>query len=90
MCDIKYEIDFVKEFLLEDENMKWAYGEYDKSEYSFSDTIDQLLDYCFYSDFNPYLDKKYLDYTWLCDNNTGKIYNLDDIYEVYIDNLKEL
>lgn len=90
MWDTKYEIDFVKKFMLEDENMKWAYDEYNKSEYSFSDTIDQLLEYCFYSYFNPYLDKKYLDYAWLCDNNTGKIYNLDDMYDVYIDNLKEL
>jgi hypothetical protein len=43
---------------------------------------------CFNSEFNPYLDKEYLDMCWL--KVDGLIINLDDIHDVLMEMLKEM
>lgn len=82
------EIEFVKKHLMNDPEMYNAYRIYNNCDDSFEESIDALLDYCFYSEFNPYLDEKYLDCCWLCDESTGLIYNLDDMFEVYMSVLR--
>lgn len=86
------EIDFVKKNILKDDffGFKKAYIESGVESVSFLDTIDELLDYCFYSEFNPYLDKCYLDYAYLRNSKTGLIYNIDDMFDVYVDNLEDI
>ena len=88
MSDKKHEIEFVKKYFMSDDSMINTYEMYNQSDMKYEETIDALLDYCFYSDFDPHLDDKYLDYGWLCDETTGLIYNLDDMYEVYVNDLK--
>lgn len=85
------EIKFVYNYLLNDVDFKKCYDTYckNKNKYTYEDTLKDLLDYCFYSEFNPYLDEKYLDYTWLYSKEFNKIYNMDDIYEVYYNNLTD-
>jgi hypothetical protein len=78
----EYNMEFLKKFLMDDKDFKRVY-ESNESGMSYEESIDILIDDCFNSEFNPYLDKKYLDITWLCDDKNGIIYNLDDIYENY-------
>lgn len=86
----KNEIEFVKNFLMKNKDFQKCYIEHNKIDYlTFEGSIDYLLDYVFYSDFNPYLDKCYLDMCWLKDETSGLIYNIDDMYDYYRDSLKE-
>lgn len=82
------EYNFLYEFLIHDKDFQKEFTRYNLK-ISYIDTIKNLLDYILNSEFNPCLDKEYLDITWLRDNNTNKIYNLDDIFEVYCDDLQE-
>lgn len=77
------EIAFVKEYMIGSSDFRNCYIDYNKSDKDFITTIDELLDYCFNSEFDPYLDECYLDMCWLKDNETGLIYNVDDMWECY-------
>lgn len=87
----KYNDDynFLYNFLIHDKDFKNEFAKHNLK-VSYKNTIKELLDYVLNSEFNPYLDKEYLDITWLRDNSTNTIYNLDDIFEVYCNNLQEL
>lgn len=87
------EISFVKKKLLEQKDFfgfKDCYNRFNIKSATFEDTINDVLDYCFYSEFNPYLDKEYLDYMWLRNDKNGLIYNIDDMFDVYYHNLVDL
>lgn len=76
------EEQFLYDFIIKDADFKAIYSKKEHKD-TFERTIEELVLYCMNSEFNPYLDVEYLDVAWLRDNKTGKIYNLDDIYEVY-------
>lgn len=57
----------------------------------FDEVLDRTLNYCLYDGyFNPYLNEKYLDYSWTCNEKTGLIYNMDDIFDVYYEILNDI
>lgn len=45
----------------------------------FENVLRDCLEYCFNSEFDPFLDKKYIDCAWL--QIEDKIINIDDIYD---------
>lgn len=58
----------------------------------YAELVECAIESCFYNAgeedcYSPYLDKKYLDISWL---QVGKkIINLDDIYQVIINDARE-
>lgn len=57
----------------------------------FEDVLDRTLDYCLYDGyFNPYLDKEYLDIAWAKNADTGLIYNMDDIFDIFYEILNDI
>lgn len=78
----------VKKIILKDNDFIECYKK-SKTKKSFESVIDELIEYCFYSEFNPYLEKKYLDYSWLENKENGHIVNMDDIYDVFKEILEE-
>lgn len=82
------EEQFLYDHLIKDTEFRAIYDQKTR-ETSFEETIKECVLYCMNSDFNPYLEVEYLDVSWLRDNTTGKIYNLDDIYEVYKSDMEE-
>ena len=83
-------MEVLKNYILNDKDFKKVYNERlkDYKKLTMIDTVDDLIDYIFNSEFNPYLDEAYIDYSYLKDNTTGVIYNLDDIFEEYQNQLK--
>jgi hypothetical protein len=79
----------LKDYLYNDEDFKKAYDEYYKGNLTYRETIDDLIDYVLYSEFNPYLGVCYVDIYHLKDEKNDVIYNLDDIYEEYKEQIKE-
>ena len=78
--------------LKDDDYLKSAYNCV-KTNYDFTSILTEALNYCFHDDyFNPYLDKEYIDMRYLTVRNldgTKRIINLDDIIDVFIDNLSD-
>ena len=82
----KYEREFIK-FALNDDDFKETYLKHKNTLEGFENAVIDVADYCFNDAyFNPYLDKPYLDYCYL--KVGGKIINLDDIYEVFKNDLE--
>ena len=49
---------------------------------SFADVVNATVEYVFNSEFNPYIEKPYLDVSW-CKGADGVWLNLDDIWDVF-------
>jgi len=49
----------------------------------FIEYVKETTEYCFNSEFNPFLDYKYMDIDWLKLDGYKKIINLDDIFEYF-------
>ena len=85
---VKYEKAFIN-FALQDDNFKEEYLTYKGSLIGFEDFLKQIASYCFNDDyFNPFLDKPYLDYCYL--KICKKYINLDDIFELFKNDLMEV
>lgn len=57
----------------------------------FKDVLDRTLDYCLYDGyFNPYYDKEYIDVMYAKNHETGLIYNMDDIFDIYYEILNDI
>jgi hypothetical protein len=55
----------------------------------FREALESTIDYCFNSDFKPFLDKPYLDIAWLKFKDMKKWINLDDIHECFYADVNE-
>jgi|GEM_PF-3065834 len=75
-------------FLLEDEDFKQVWIANGSMLTDYHIALKELLSYVFYSEFNPYLDKPYVDYAWI--EIQGYIINLDDIYDCFKNMMNEV
>lgn len=55
----------------------------------FIDYVKETTEYCFNSEFNPFLDYEYMDIDWVKFRGYKKIVNLDDIFEYFASCIKE-
>ena len=89
--EIEKEFNFVYNRLLQDDffGFKKCFDDFkfdDKVKYE--DVLYDTIEYCLYDGFfNPYYDKKYLDVAYLVNEETGLIYNIDDMYDVFYNHL---
>lgn len=92
--EIEDEIKFVKAKILDNDyfGFKKMFDEFDfDGDIKYEDELNYTLGYCLHDGFfNPYLDKEYIDCAWVKNKETGLIYNIDDIYDVFYSNLCSL
>lgn len=68
---------------LEDEYFQKVYIEKFGNLDGFREALENTIEYCFNSEFNPFLDKPYLDICWLKFKDMKQYINLDDIWECF-------
>lgn len=69
---------------LDDDEFKKVYIKKHGNLKGFKETLENTIEFCFNDAyFDPFLDKPYLDYTWLKFKNLKKYINLDDIYDCF-------
>lgn len=92
--EIEDEIKFVKSKILDNDyfGFKKMFDEFNfDSDVKYEDELNYTLEYCLHDGFfNPYLDKEYIDCAWVKNRKTGLIYNIDDMYDVFYNNLCSL
>lgn len=75
--------------IIEDAVWKEYYTKHYKGKLSFNSIVKSVIDYVFHSEFNPYLEKRYLDISWL-NVDDGVYLNLDDIWEEFCYQVMEI
>lgn len=92
--EIEKEIEFLKNKINENDffRFKKTFDEFNFDDsIKYDDELRHTLEYCLYDGyFNPYYDKEYLDCMWCKNRDTGLIYNIDDMFDVFYDNLSSL
>ena len=73
----------------EDKIWKDYYKTHHKGNKKYSQIVKDLINYVFDSDYNPYLERRYIDISWL-EVADGVYLNLDNIWEMYCDMVREI
>lgn len=88
--EIEKEIEFLKDKINGNDffGFKKTFDEFEFDNIKFDDVLDDTLNYCLYDGyFNPYYDKEYIDCMWCKNRDTGLIYNIDDMFDVFYEKL---
>lgn len=57
--------------------------------HTFVEEVEEFVNYALEDgDFDPYLDRKYLDISWLEDDEEGVLYDMDSIWSSFDSNMK--
>ena len=72
----------VRQCISEDNLWRDYYKKHYKGTKRFKHIVDSVINYVFYSEFNPYLERRYRDISWL-EVAEGVYLNLDDIWEEF-------
>ena len=92
--EIEKEIEFLKDKINENDffRFKKTFDEFKFDDsIKYDDILDDTLNYCLYDGyFNPYYDKEYIDCMWCKNRDTGLIYNIDDMFDIFYDNLNSI
>lgn len=84
------EREFLKKHLMKDDEFKKVFDDnMQLCGVSYEYTIDNLLDDLEMCEVDITLEVEYLDICWLRNNESGVIYNLDEIYMWYKNNCEE-
>lgn len=74
--------------ITEDNVWRDYYKRHYKGKAKFPHIVKDLVNYVFDSEYNPYLEHRYVDISWLeVDNNV--YINLDDIWEMFCERVRE-
>ena len=92
--EIENEIEFLTERINDNDffGFKKTFDEFNfDNNVCYENELKNTLNYCLYDGyFNPYYSEEYLDVAYIKNKNTGLIYNIDDIYDVFYNNLKDI
>lgn len=77
------------EHCLEDEDFQKVYIERFGNLDGFREALENTIEYCFSSEFNPFLDKPYKDVYWLKFKDMKQYINLDNIWECFFHEINE-
>ena len=92
--EIEKEVEYLKRTFTDETDYFGFIKEFkrhDLKDVTLDDVLDRTLNYCLYDGyFNPYYDKEYIDCMWVKNRDTGLIYNVDDMFDIFYEVIRDI